>query len=115
MSVQVIVQYQVIVSQAYDAYYKLTDPHLQIRSYVFSLLCEPASSFLLSVCLVIPHALLSSSTPRLLSSFRSADRSLLPSFLSSFLISLLRTTYTLQVCGGHCAQHRAQDGAGLGL
>ncbi len=34
MSVQVIVQYQVIVSQAYDAYYKLTDPHLQIKSYV---------------------------------------------------------------------------------
>jgi hypothetical protein len=35
VAVQVIVQYQVIVSQAYDAYYKLTDPNLQIRSYVF--------------------------------------------------------------------------------
>ncbi|KAM3572520.1 hypothetical protein VYU27_005494 [Nannochloropsis oceanica] len=34
VSVQVIVQYQVIVTQAYDAYYKLTDPNLQIRSYV---------------------------------------------------------------------------------
>jgi len=39
VSVQVIVQYQVIVSQAYDAYYKLTDPHLQIRSYVFLPIC----------------------------------------------------------------------------
>eukprot|EP00624_Nannochloropsis_granulata_P000846 evm.model.NODE_13667_length_9612_cov_17.590200.4 len=32
VSVQVIVQYQVIITQAYDAYYKLTDPNLQIRS-----------------------------------------------------------------------------------
>ena len=31
-SPQVIVQYQVIPQKAYEAYYKLSDPHLQIKS-----------------------------------------------------------------------------------
>eukprot|EP00899_Mesostigma_viride_P021450 jgi/Mesvir1/29306/Mv01566-RA.2 len=35
VTVVVSVQYQVIESQAYDAYYKLTNPTQQIRSYVF--------------------------------------------------------------------------------
>jgi len=53
VSVQVIVQYQVIVSQAYDAYYKLTDPHLQIRSYVFFSFCVREAAFLLSFCVCL--------------------------------------------------------------
>jgi len=33
--VGVAVQYRVLPDRAYDAYYRLTDPHQQIRSYVF--------------------------------------------------------------------------------
>jgi regulator of protease activity HflC (stomatin/prohibitin superfamily) len=33
--VQVAVQYRVLQDGAYDAFYRLTDPHSQIKSYVF--------------------------------------------------------------------------------
>jgi regulator of protease activity HflC (stomatin/prohibitin superfamily) len=33
--VAVAVQYRVLISSAYDAYYRLTDPRNQIQSYVF--------------------------------------------------------------------------------
>eukprot|EP00898_Chlorokybus_atmophyticus_P007600 jgi/Chlat1/7841/Chrsp66S07286 len=35
VTIFVAVQYEVVKANVYDAYYKLTDPHTQIRSYVF--------------------------------------------------------------------------------
>lgn len=35
VKVQVAVQYRVLEASAYDAYYRLTDPHSQIKAYVF--------------------------------------------------------------------------------
>lgn len=35
VKIQVAVQYRVLEASAYDAYYRLTDPHSQIKAYVF--------------------------------------------------------------------------------
>jgi len=35
VSIDVAVQYQAMEAKVYDAFYKLTDPHQQIKAYVF--------------------------------------------------------------------------------
>lgn len=35
MTAVVSVQYQIVTAKTYDAYYRLTDPTAQIRSYVY--------------------------------------------------------------------------------
>lgn len=35
VSIDVAVQYQAMETKVYDAFYKLTDPHDQIKAYVF--------------------------------------------------------------------------------